>query len=63
VIGRSDAVGAYPATRPYRHSDVAATVYSALGIDPAMEIEDTQGRPLRLNGGHVIEALYTGHEA
>jgi uncharacterized protein (DUF1501 family) len=63
MIGRSDAVGAYPVTRPYRHSDVAATVYSALGIDPALEIQDIQGRPLRLNNGGVIEALYTGHEA
>jgi hypothetical protein len=41
VIGRSDAIGAYPVTRPYSHSDVAATVYSALGIDPATEIQDT----------------------
>lgn len=63
VIGRSDAVGAYPVTRPYRHSDVAATVYSALGIDPATEIVDIQGRPLRLNNGQVIDALYTGREA
>ncbi|HWB10602.1 MAG TPA: DUF1501 domain-containing protein [Pirellulales bacterium] len=63
VIGRSDAVGAYPVTRPYRHSDVAATVYTALGIDPATEIADSQGRPLRLNSGRVIEALYTGREA
>jgi len=63
VIGRSDAVGGCPVTRPYHHSDVAATVYSALGIDPATEIRDIQGRPLRLNNGQVIEALYTGHEA
>lgn len=63
VIGRSDAFAAYPVTRPYRHSDVAATVYSALGIDPATEIQDIQGRPMRLNSGRVIEALYTGHEA
>lgn len=62
VIGRSDAVAAYPVTRPYRHSDVAATVYTALGIDPAIEIEDPQGRPLRLNSGRVIEALYSGRE-
>ena len=62
VIGRSDATGAYPVTRPYRHSDVAATVYSALGIDPATEIHDTHGRPLRLNNGRMIEALYTGRE-
>jgi hypothetical protein len=63
VIGQSDGVGAYPLTRPYRHSDVAATVYTALGIDPATEIRDSQGRPLRLNSGRVIEALYTGREA
>jgi uncharacterized protein (DUF1501 family) len=63
VIGKSDAVGAYPITRPYRHSDVAATVYTALGIDPATEIRDIQGRPLRLNSGRVIEALYTGRDA
>jgi len=63
VIGRSDAIAAYPVTKPYRHSDVAATVYTALGIDPASEIHDIQGRPLRLNHGSVIEALYTGHDA
>jgi hypothetical protein len=63
VIGRSDAIGAYPVTRPYRHSDVAATVYSALGIDPASEIVDMQGRPQRLNHGRVIESLYTGRES
>jgi hypothetical protein len=63
VIGRSDAIGAYPATRPYRHSDVAATVYTALGIDPATEIQDMQGRPLRLNNGQPIEALYAGRES
>lgn len=63
IIGRSDAVGAHPVTRAYRHSDVAATVYSALGIDPAREIHDALGRPLRLNSGRAIEALYTGHEA
>lgn len=63
VIGRSDAIGAFPVTRPYRHSDVAATVYSALGIDPAAEILDIQGRPLRLNNGQVIESLYSGRDA
>lgn len=63
VIGRSDAIAAYPVTRPYRHSDVAATVYSALGIDPAAEMTDILARPLRLNNGHVIDALYTGHES
>ncbi|MFN0055735.1 MAG: DUF1501 domain-containing protein [Planctomycetales bacterium] len=62
VLGRSDAIAAYPVTHPYRHSDVAATVYTALGIDPATEIRDPLGRPMRLNSGQVIEALYSGRE-
>ena len=63
VIGKSDATASYPVTKPYRHSDVAATVYTALGIEPATEIHDLVGRPLVLNRGEVIEALYTGRES
>jgi hypothetical protein len=63
VIGKSDAHATRPATKPYRHSDVGATVYTALGIDPATQIADPQGRPLRLNAGQLIEPLYTGREA
>jgi hypothetical protein len=63
VIGRSDTMGAHPVTHAYRHSDVAATVYSALGIDPSSEFIDIQGRAHRLNSGTVIEPLYTGREA
>jgi Protein of unknown function (DUF1501) len=63
VIGRSDAIAAHPVTRPYRHSDVAATVYSALGIDPASEFVDIQGRSHRLNNGEPIAPIYTGREA
>jgi hypothetical protein len=62
VIGRSDAIGAFPITHAYRHSDVAATVYSALGIDPTSEFVDIQGRSHRLNNGDVIESLYSGRE-
>jgi hypothetical protein len=60
VIGKSDKIGAYPATTPYSPDDVGATVYSALGIDPAAEVADRQGRPVQLNRGRVMEALYTG---
>ncbi len=62
VIGRSDAIGARPMTQAYHHSDVAATVYTALGIDPASQFVDIQGRSHRLNNGNVIEPLYTGRE-
>ncbi len=60
VIGRSDALAAFPATEPYTHADVGATVYTALGIDPASELSDGQGRPLVLNRGRVMRVLYSG---
>jgi hypothetical protein len=60
VIGRSDKIAAYPATRGYYPSDLGATIYKALGIDPASEVRDMLGRPLQLNRGEVIGPLYTG---
>jgi hypothetical protein len=60
VIGQSDRIGAYPASRPYSPADLAATIYRALGIDPATELHDRLGRPIRLSTGEVIEPLFTG---
>lgn len=60
VIGSSDAIAAYPATRPYHPSDLGATIYQTLGIDPESELRDRLNRPLRLNAGRVIEPLFTG---
>jgi hypothetical protein len=60
VIGRSDKIGAYPATTPYTPDDVGATVYHLLGVDPAVEVRDRQGRPARLNRGDVMQSLFTG---
>jgi uncharacterized protein (DUF1501 family) len=60
VIGRSDAIGAYPATTPYAPDDVGATVYHVLGVNPAREVRDRQGRPVYLNRGEVMQTLFTG---
>jgi uncharacterized protein (DUF1501 family) len=60
VIGRSDRIGAFPATTPYAPDDVGATVYHVLGVDPATEVRDRQGRPVQLNRGGVIQSLFTG---
>ncbi len=60
VVGRSDPIGGYPATNPYAPDDVGATIYHALGIEPTAEVRDRQGRPVQLNRGEVIQALYTG---
>lgn len=60
VIGRSDRIGAYPATTPYSPDDVGATVYHVLGVNPTAEVRDRQGRPVQLNRGEVIQPLFTG---
>ena len=60
VIGRSDRIGAYPATTPYAPDDVGATVYHVLGVDHTAEVRDRQGRPVQLNRGEVIQTLFTG---
>lgn len=48
VLGASDRWAAYPARDPVTPADIAATVYHLLGIDPALELNDPLGRPLRL---------------
>jgi uncharacterized protein (DUF1501 family) len=60
TIGRSDRLGAYPASRPYSPADLAATIYRALGIDPAIELRDRLGRPIRLCTGEEIAPLFEG---
>ncbi len=60
VIGKSDKIGAYPATMPYSPDDIGATVYHVLGIDPSVDVRDRQDRPVRLNRGEVMHSLFTG---
>jgi Protein of unknown function (DUF1501) len=60
TIGQSDKMGAYPASRPYTPGDLAATIYGALGIDPATELRDRLGRPIRLCNGEPIAPLFSG---
>jgi hypothetical protein len=59
VIGKTDKIGAFPTTPPYAPDDVGATVYQALGVEWDADIPDQFGRPVRLNRGQPIEALYT----
>ncbi len=60
VIGKSDKIGGYPTTPPYSPDDLGATVYHLLGVDPQCEVRDRQNRPVQLNRGTVMEALFTG---
>ena len=63
MIGKSDKIAAYPASRGYYPSDLGATIYQALGVDPASEVTDRLGRPLTLNRGERIAALFDGSAA
>ena len=46
VVGSSSARGEFPKDRPYRTAQVLATIYHALGIDPAMTFPNEHGRPM-----------------
>lgn len=48
VVGSSDRIASDPLDRPISPKDVLATILHQLGIDPASEWADRQGRPLPL---------------
>jgi hypothetical protein len=58
IYGSSDRLGAYPATDPVTPDDIAATMFWALGIDPATEVRDTLGRPLPIAAGRPITGIF-----
>jgi len=45
VVGSTDRLGTRPATRPVTPSNVHATVYKVLGMDPTLQLIDPTGRP------------------
>ena len=51
VCGRTDKIGAYPVGPPYSPADFAATIFWALGIDPATHVYDRLNRPFKLAEG------------
>ena len=59
VIGSSDALGEFPKEHPITPSDLAATIYTLLGIDPRLELHTSDGRPVRIapDGAKVVSEL------
>jgi uncharacterized protein DUF1501 len=57
VIGSTDRQGAYPATDPQTPENLAATIYSALGIPKATMWPDSEGRPHHVYYGDPIRGL------
>ena len=57
VYGASDRLAAFPEHNPTPPADLAATIYTLLGIDPAHEIRDRLDRPLTLCDGKAISEV------
>jgi hypothetical protein len=55
VYGATDKHGAYPVSNPVSPSDIVATIYHLLGIDPHMTVPDLTGRPVSIaHGGEPV---------
>ena len=46
IVGSTDAKGLRPKTRPVSPSNLHATIYQVLGIDPNLQLLDPSGRPI-----------------
>ncbi len=57
TVGASDELAAYPKDRPITPAEVAATIYTLLGINLELELPGLQGRPIRLVD-HGVEAIH-----
>ncbi len=57
VHGASDRWAAHPARDPVTPADLAATIFSLLGVDPSVELRDPLDRPLRLCTGEPIASV------
>lgn len=58
VHGASDRWAAYPSKDPVSPEDFGATILYGLGIDPETEVPDPVGRPMRINSGKPVTALF-----
>ena len=57
VYGASDKEAAYPMRDPVTPEDIAATIYTLLGVPADQELRDTLGRPHRIINGTPIDAF------
>jgi hypothetical protein len=58
TFGASDRSGAYPHANPVGPWDLAATMFHALGVDPASHYEDLSRRPFPITIGQPILGLF-----
>ncbi len=57
VYGESDRSGAYPDRDPVSLGDLAATIFSLLGLNPHAEVRDSLNRPLPIAAGNPVTGV------
>jgi hypothetical protein len=57
VHGKSDAHAAFPVSGRVEPRDLLATLFHCLGHSPDQELHDTEGRPLPISRGRVIDEI------
>jgi hypothetical protein len=58
IVGSTDRLGTRPHTRPVTPSNIHATIYKVLGLDPKLQLLDPSGRPVSpLDDPTAIEEL------
>ncbi len=58
AFGASDRFGAYPSANPVSPEDIAATIYTALGIGLTSQIHDRLNRPHTICSGEPIRDVF-----
>ena len=60
AIGATDGRGDAPIGKKYAPADLAASIYSKMGIDPHQHLQSPDGRPIELvKNGQVIKELFS----
>ena len=60
AIGATDEQGKSPIGKKYAPADLAASIYSKMGIDPHQHLQSPDGRPIELvKNGQVIKELFS----
>jgi uncharacterized protein (DUF1501 family) len=57
VLGASDKHAAYPIADPVDPTDIQATIYHCLGMNPRQHIYDELQRPFEISTGNVLTKL------
>lgn len=58
VVGSTDKIGGYPASDPQKPENLAATIYSALGLPQTAAWYDDTNRPTHIFEGEQIHGLF-----